>query len=56
MSQSVRNRTLDFGLGNDLTVCQMEPCFGLCTDGTEPTWESFSISLSAPLPPLKISK
>ena len=34
--------TLDFGSGHDLTVCEFEPCVGLCTDNVEPAWDSLS--------------
>ena len=48
MAQSVKRPTLDFGSGHDLTVRECEPCMGLCTDSTEPAWDSLSSSLSAP--------
>ena len=51
MAQSVEHPTLDFSSGHDLTVQEIEPCMGLCSDSTEPAWDSFSLSLSAP-PPL----
>ena len=54
MAQSVKCLTLDFGTGHDL-----EPCVVLCTDSTEPAWDSLSPSLSAPSPlalSLKINK
>ena len=41
-------RTLDLGSGHDLTVCEFEPCMGLCTDGAEPAWDSVSPSLCPP--------
>ena len=41
--------TLDFGSGHELTVCEIKPRVGLCTDSAEPAWNSLSPSLSAPL-------
>ena len=49
-AQSGKCPTLDFGLGCDLMVCELEPCVGLCTDSMEPPWDVLSPSLSAPLP------
>ena len=40
MAQSVKQPTLGFISGHDLTVCEIEPCFGLCADGAEPAWDS----------------
>ena len=51
--------TLDFGSGHYLTVCGIDPCVGLCTDGVEPTWDFVSLRLSLSLLcslPLKIDK
>ena len=28
--------SVDFGSGHDLTVCELEPCMGLCADSSEP--------------------
>ena len=50
MAQSVKCQALDFGLGHDLTVHEIEPCIGLCADSAEPAWDSLSPSLSAPPP------
>ena len=36
VAQSVKCLTLDFGSGHDLTVCEFEPCIGLCVDSLEP--------------------
>ena len=47
-AQSVKCPTLDFGSGQDLTVCA-----DLCTDSIEAAWDSLSPSLSAP-PPLAL--
>ena len=49
--QSVKRRTLDFGSGHDLMVCELEPHVGLCADSVEAAWESLSPPLSLPLPP-----
>ena len=43
--QSVQRQTLDFSSGHDLTVCELEPCIGLCADSMEPAWGSVSLSL-----------
>ena len=48
--QSVKRPTLGFSSGHDLRVRYFEPRVGLCTDGTEPAWDSLSPSLSAPSP------
>ena len=48
VAQLVKCRTLDFGSGHDLMVCETELCVGLCTDGVEPVCDSLS-PLSAPL-------
>ena len=57
---SVKDLTLDFGSGHDLTVCEMESCVGLCADSMEPAWDSLSctlsLSLSTPPPTLSINK
>ena len=46
-----KHPSLDFVLGHDLMVREMEPLIGLCADSTDPVWDSLSPSLSAP-PPL----
>ena len=46
MAQSVQCQTLDFGSGHDLTVHEAEPHVELCTDSTEPAWDSLSLPLS----------
>ena len=43
MAQSVKHSTFDLGSGHDLTVREIEPCTGLCTDSMEPAWDSFSL-------------
>ena len=48
MAQSVKHLTLDFGSGHDLTVREMKTHVGLCTDSTEPAWDSLFPSFSAP--------
>ena len=53
MAQSGKRLILDFSSGRDLMVPKIEPRVGLCTDGTEPAWNS----LSAPtLPVHSLSK
>ena len=40
----------DFGSGHDLTVCEFEPCVGLCADSSEPgACFGFCVSLSLSL-------
>ena len=41
-------------LVKDLTVREFEPRVGLCTDSTEPAWDSVSLSL-CPSPALSLS-
>ena len=56
VAQSVKQRTLDFGSGHDLTVSDFKPRMGLCADGAQPAWDSLSPCLSAPsLLPLSLS-
>ena len=45
MAQSVKCPTLDFGSGHDLTIREFEPHSRVCTDSTEPAWDSVSLSL-----------
>ena len=49
--QSVKRPTLGFSSGHDLRVHYFEPRVGLCTDGTEPAWDSLSLSPSLSAPP-----
>ena len=61
MAQMVKHPTLNFGLDNDLMVCDFKSCALLCADSAEPAWDSLSPSLSAPSPlslslSLKINK
>ena len=42
---SVKQPTLDFSSGYDLTVHEIKPCIGLCTETVEPTWDTLSVSL-----------
>ena len=49
MAQSVKRQTLGFSSGHDLVVLKLEPRVGLCTDGVEPAWDSFSLLLSLPM-------
>ena len=41
--REVERPTLDLGSGRDLAVCGIEPYVGLCTDITEPAWDSLSL-------------
>ena len=43
MAQPVKCPTLDFGLGHDLTVGELEPLIGLCADRAQPAWDSPSL-------------
>ena len=52
VAQSAECPTLDFGLGHDFVICGFEPHVGLCADGREPAWDSFSLHLSLSDPPL----
>ena len=45
VAQSVKRLTLGFGSGHDLTICGIEPCVRLCTDSSEPAWDSLFPSL-----------
>ena len=47
MALSIKHPTLGFSTGHDLTVCEIEPQVGLCTDSVEPAWDSVSPPLSA---------
>ena len=49
VAQSVKHLTLDFSSGHDLTVHEIEPRVGLCTDRVEPAW-ILSLPLFLPLP------
>ena len=49
VTQSIKRPTLGFSSGHDLMVCGFEPDIGLCTDNTEPAWDSPSFSASPPL-------
>ena len=55
LAQSVKDLTLDFGSGRDLTLRGIEPRLGLCADSSEPAWDFLSPSLYAPLS-FKINK
>ena len=46
VAQSVERPTLGFDSGHDLMVCEFEPHIGLCTDGADPAWDSFSLPFS----------
>ena len=46
VAQSVKCPTLDFGSSHDLTVHEIKPHVGLCTDRGKPAWDSIpSLSL-----------
>ena len=45
VSQSVERPTLDFGLGHDLTVCEIGLHGRHCADSAETAWDSRSGSL-----------
>ena len=45
VAQSVKPLSLGFGSGEDCTVCELEPCIGLCSDSTELAWSSLSLPL-----------
>ena len=47
VAQSVEHPTLKFSSGHDLMACEMEPHVRLCTDSTEPAWDSLPLPLSA---------
>ena len=56
MAQLVECEILDLGSGHNLTVCESEPCAGLCSGSAEPAWDSLSHSLSlCPSPKLSLS-
>ena len=44
-AQLVECVILDFGSGRDLMVREFDSYVGLCTDSTEPAWESLSLPL-----------
>ena len=45
----------DFGSGHDLTVCEFQPCVGLCADSSEPgACFGFCVSLSLSPPMLTL--
>ena len=46
MAQSLKRPPLDFDLGPDLTVREIEPHAGLHADSSEPAWDSLSLPLS----------
>ena len=48
MAQWVKHPTLDFGSGRDLTVREIKPRIGLCTESEESAWDSLSLSLYVP--------
>ena len=50
VAQSAEPPTLGFSSGQDLTVCDFEPCVELRAAGAEPAGDSLSFPLSLPLP------
>ena len=50
VTQSVKLLILDFGLGQDLMVCGIEPVVRFCSDSMEPAWDSLSLPFSLLLP------
>ena len=50
VTQSFECLALAFSSGHDLTIRDMEPRIGLCTDSMGPAWDSLSPPLSAPSP------
>ena len=48
MAQSVKQLTLDFGSGHDLTICEIEPGIDLQTDSTWSVLDLLSLPLFAP--------
>ena len=55
MAQSVKHWTLDFSSGHDHAVHEMEPGIGLCTNSTEPAWDTLSLSTHLPRPLKSVS-
>ena len=55
MAQSVKHPTLDFSSGHDLQVMGWGPTMGSMLS-VEPVWDSVSLSLSVPSPPLTFFK
>ena len=45
VAQSFKHLTLDFDLGDDLTIRGAEPLIGLRTDNMGPAWDSLFFSL-----------
>ena len=48
MARMVKQPTLGFGSGHDLTDHEFEPHVGLCAGSEESAWDFLSPSLSAP--------
>ena len=49
MAQLVKPQILDFDSGHDLQVRELETRVGLYTGGSEPAWDSPSLSTPPPL-------
>ena len=52
VAQSIKRPALDFGSSHDLTVHEIKSHIRFCDDSMAPTWDSLSLSLSAPPPPM----
>ena len=46
MAHVAKHLTLDLGSIRDLAALDMEPCTEVCTDSTEPAWDSLSFIFS----------
>ena len=57
VAQLIKHPTLDFCSGHDLTVCEIEPCVGLCLHWQHGACLGFSLPLSLPrLPSLMCAR
>ena len=43
MAQAIKRQAPGFRSGHGLTVPEMKPRVGLCSDGVEPAWDSFVV-------------
>ena len=55
MAQSVKHLTFGFGSGHGLTVREIKPRVGLCTNSVETAWDSLSLLILLSLS-LKLNK
>ena len=44
VAHSIKRLTFGFDSGQDITVYEIEPRIGLCTDSTIPAWDSLYLS------------